>query len=136
MEKSERNERVRDYLKNVVQRKKFEDEGELSGSEYMVLLYLGSRGCVSDLDKLSIDKNGMKQTSGLEGATHVQISRDLDMLPAQITRVTSGLGRKECAFQLSKYNCVRIGDARVREEILSRKGTELYDNIVDLMLEF
>jgi VIT1/CCC1 family predicted Fe2+/Mn2+ transporter len=131
-----RDERVKAYLEKVVERKRFEDAGDLTGSEYLVMLYLGSKGFTSDIERETVERKGSRITKGLVGAKHMKISEDLNFLPAQVTRVTTGLREKDCSYQLTGYNCERIRDKRVREEVLSWKGSKLYEEVVDLLIEF
>jgi DNA-binding MarR family transcriptional regulator len=128
----QRDERASELVDRITNWRKLRRRVGLSGSELQGLLYLGARHYVSCIDKGDLEKDCSESKIGkLRGARPVEVCYHLKMKPAMVTRIFAGLESKGYSFKLHSFNCERIVDNRVREIILSRNGSELYDKVVD-----
>lgn len=131
--REQRDESVRTCLDGIKRVRATVGTEDLSLFEVTRILYLGSNGYTSNVEISG--EIGVDITRGLVGRKMSDINRDLGWLPGVATRVVRDLEDRGYIFQLTRYNCERVADGRVREEILSKKGTRSYNHLVDMLFE-
>lgn len=133
-----RRKAIRGYLRNKSALKEIAEREGIPPSGLDIILYLGSQACTSELDSGYTRQKA--EGKGLEGIPNGELvsSPDIGILisaPSSLSQLLTRLLKTGHVVELNFKNCKRLdGDRRVREVLLSKKGTAIYVEASDRLL--
>lgn len=124
-------ESIMQYFRQKQILKEISTQENLSGFKLEIILFLGILGLTSDLPS-EYTYSTRKKGENLEGVRTFDLANNLCKKHTTTSQEVSSLTKSDYLIMLHYNNCERlINDSRVKEYLLSHKGTQLYHEIFE-----
>jgi hypothetical protein len=114
----------------------------ISIPESRIVMALGLNGFVSELDGNKVcfrswtyrDENGYKLTEGVRGMKFKDLALETEIVLGRLSPILKALAKKEYLFKMSAYTSRHLmNDLRLKEAVLTRQGTRLYEGLASCL---